>query len=113
MKELDREIRDLKGLGICTIGPATACVLEERGIRVDLLPDSFIAESVVKAFQDKEIMRGSFTLPSHIRVACIGPVTAKAAYDAGMKTDIMQEPYTMPGMVEAVIDFYGKAEINL
>ena len=61
--ELGRDIRDLKGVCICTIGPATAAVVEERGIKVDLVPESFVAEGVVRAFQDRGISGQRILLP--------------------------------------------------
>jgi uroporphyrinogen III methyltransferase/synthase len=176
--ELGRNIRDLKGIRICTIGPATALVVEERGIKVDLIPESFVAEGVVEAFQNRgisgqrillpraevardvipegltrlgaqvevvdvyrtvssglegaglkelinkgdvdvitftspsilknfmAIMGEDFHLPAGIRIACIGPVTAAAVKKAGLKIDIMPERYTIPGLVEAMVDFF-------
>jgi uroporphyrinogen III methyltransferase/synthase len=178
--ELGRDIRDLKGVRICTIGPATAAVVEERGIKVDLVPESFVAEGVVEAFRNRgisgqrillpraevardvipegltqlgaqvevvdvyrtvssgaesgglrelirkdavdvitftspsilknfiKIMGKDFHLPPRIRIACIGPVTAAAVKKAGLKIDIMPERYTIPGLVEAMVDFFGK-----
>ena len=45
-----KDIRDLKGIKICCIGPATAEQVENRGIRVDLVPDKFISEGILKSF---------------------------------------------------------------
>jgi len=39
------------GARICTIGPATAAALAERGLRADLVPQQYIAESVVDAMR--------------------------------------------------------------
>lgn len=185
LRERGRDIRDLKDIRICTIGPATAATIEKLGIRVDLVPDEFISEGVVKSFQDfditgkrillpraasardvipeglaklgaevdvvtayrtvnsgrdkseletlmnegkvdvitfaspstvtnfKEIMEReeTFVLPSHIKIACIGPVTMAAAKKAGLPTDIMQERYTIPGLVETLIDYFSKKNI--
>jgi len=61
LRELGKDMRDLKGLRICTIGPATAAKIEALGIRVDLVPDVFISEGVVTAFRDIDI-KGSRTL---------------------------------------------------
>ncbi|MDP2267736.1 MAG: uroporphyrinogen-III C-methyltransferase [Deltaproteobacteria bacterium] len=180
--ELGRDIRDLKGVRICTIGPATAAVVEERGIKVDLIPESFVAEGVVRAFQNQgisgqrillpraevardvipeglaqlgaqmevvdvyrtvssgmeggglkeligrgdvdvltftspsifknfmKIMGKDFHLPAGIRIACIGPVTAAAVKKAGLQIDIMPEKYTIPGLVEAMVNYFGKTE---
>jgi uroporphyrinogen III methyltransferase/synthase len=35
----NKDIRDLKGVKICCIGPATAQQVESKGIRVDLVPE--------------------------------------------------------------------------
>ena len=45
------DIRDLKGVRICTIGPSTADRLARYGIRVDLTPDEYRAEAVVDALR--------------------------------------------------------------
>ncbi len=176
-----KDLRDLKGIRLCTIGPATAMVLESRGLRVDLIPDSFLSEGVVAAFERfdlsgqrvllpraekardvipeglarqgavvevvtayrtvnsgrkaaelaEQIAQGhvdvlTFTspstvtnfleimgpdflpLPEGIRVACIGPITAAAAEKAGLPVDILQETYTVPGLVASLKDFFAK-----
>lgn len=178
LKELGKDMRDLKGLRVCAIGPATAAKIEALGIPVDLVPDNFISEGVVQAFENRDI-RGSrillpraetardvipeglakqgavvdvvtayrtvnsgrkrsdleplieagkvdvitFTSPStvtnfidimgkdfimapRIKIACIGPVTAAAVKKAGLNIDIIQERYTVPGLVETMADFF-------
>ena len=44
------DARALAGLRIAVIGPGTAAALERRGLRADLLPERFVAESLVDAF---------------------------------------------------------------
>ena len=39
LREKGKDIRDLKGIKICCIGPATARQIEEKDIKVDLVPD--------------------------------------------------------------------------
>jgi len=39
-------------------------------------------------------------------VACIGPVTADAAADAGLPVHVIAETYTIPGLVEALQQYY-------
>ena len=53
--ERGRDIRDLKGIRIATIGPATAAAVEALGIRVDLVPEEFISEGVVRAFAGEDL----------------------------------------------------------
>lgn len=174
VRERGMDIRDLQGIRIATIGPATAAAIGALGLRVDLVPEEFISEGVVRAFAGKDlrgcrillpraeeardvipeglekrgakvdvvtayrtvrsdrraaeivplfdggkvdaitftspstvthflgIMGPGFRLPSRVRIACIGPVTAAAAKNAGLVVDIIQERYTIPGLVDAL-----------
>ncbi len=178
LRERDRDVRDLKGIRIATIGPATASAVERLGIRVDLVPEEFISEGVVRVFSrenlkgcrillpraeeardvipaglekmgakidvvtvyrtlrsDRDaaellpllsrgkvdvitftspstvthflgIMGPGFRLPAGSRIACIGPVTADAARKAGLTVDILQERFTIPGLVDAIATHY-------
>jgi uroporphyrinogen III methyltransferase/synthase len=45
------------------IGPATANKLFEFGIRSDIVPDSFQAESIIDAFKNKDIKNKRFLIP--------------------------------------------------
>ncbi len=56
-----RDVRDLAGITVCAIGPATAAALLDRGIRADLVPGEFKAEALVEAV-GTEGMRGSKVL---------------------------------------------------
>jgi uroporphyrinogen III methyltransferase/synthase len=178
LRERGLDIRDLKGMRVAAIGPATASAVEALGIRVDLVPDAFVSEGVVKAFAGKDlrgsrvllprakeardvipeglagmgaacdiatayrtvrsdrnaselaplfdaekidaitftspstvknflrIMGPGFHLPAKVRIACIGPVTEAAARKAGLPVDILQERYTIPGLVDALAAFF-------
>ena len=44
------DARALAGLRVAAIGPGTATALAERGVRADLLPERFVAESLLEAF---------------------------------------------------------------
>ncbi|GBD99923.1 uroporphyrinogen-III C-methyltransferase [bacterium BMS3Abin07] len=50
--KLERDIRDLKGIKICAVGEKTAEAVLKYGIRVDMIPESFRAEGLVKSFSD-------------------------------------------------------------
>ena len=47
-----RDGRDLAGVRIAAIGPGTAAVLGEYHLQVDLLPERFVAESLLEVFPD-------------------------------------------------------------
>jgi len=63
LRNLNMDVRDLKGVHIATIGPATASAIEKRGIRVDLVPEEFISEGVVGAFAELDIKGARILLP--------------------------------------------------
>lgn len=46
----NRDIRDLRGIKICAIGTKTAEAVRNYGIKVDLIPEEFNAEGLIKAF---------------------------------------------------------------
>jgi uroporphyrinogen III methyltransferase/synthase len=50
-----KDIRDLKGIKICCIGPATARQVTCRGIKVDLVPTKYISEGILKSFAGKNL----------------------------------------------------------
>ncbi|MBI5810714.1 MAG: uroporphyrinogen-III synthase, partial [Deltaproteobacteria bacterium] len=43
-----------------------------------------------------------------VKVACIGPITAKTAEKYGLKVDIMPEDYTIPALAEAMAGYFTK-----
>lgn len=50
--EKNKDIRDLKGLKICAIGEKTASEIKKYGIKVELVPEEFNAEGLIKSVQE-------------------------------------------------------------
>ena len=63
LREKQKDIRDLKGIKICCIGPATARQIEDKGIKVDLVPKQFIAESILESFASTNFKGSKILLP--------------------------------------------------
>ena len=59
------------------------------------------SSSAVRHFVDA--LGGAAQLPAGIQIACVGPVTAETARDAGLAVDIIAEEYTTRGLVRALI----------
>jgi uroporphyrinogen III methyltransferase/synthase len=178
------DIRELKGVRICTTGAATAARVQRYGIRVDLTPSEFRAEAVAEALRgatelkgvrfllpradiardfladelraagaevadvaayrtvpatveregdpdvyrmllDRQVDAITFTSASTVRnfadmlgrdqaadlltpvvVASIGPVTAEAAQQLGIRTTVMPARYTIPDLVDALVEHF-------
>jgi uroporphyrinogen III methyltransferase / synthase len=63
LETLGRDVRDLKGVKIAAIGPATAEAVKSKGLRIDLIPEEYRAESVVEAFRKEGIQGKRILLP--------------------------------------------------
>jgi len=61
---------------------------------------SSTVENFVGAFGEEEAVR----LLSGTKVACIGPITAETGRKRGFRVDAEADEYTIPGLVEAVVD---------
>jgi uroporphyrinogen III methyltransferase / synthase len=181
------DVRELKGVRICSVGESTASRLSRYGIRVDLAPAEFRAEALIEALKiegplegkrflfprgdlardvvgdelraagadvievvayrttlgdaerdgdydvyrmllDRQIDAVTFTSASTVRnfaqilgpeqaadllrtvvVASIGPVTAEAAQQLDIATTVMPERYTIPDLVDALVEHFSKA----
>ncbi len=62
---------------------------------------TFTSSSTVKNFF--RLYRGE----KRFKIASIGPVTSKAVCDAGFSIDLEAKEHTIPGLVEALLGFYG------
>lgn len=49
MIEREIDIRELRGIRLCAIGPKTARAIQQFGLRVDLVPEEFRAEGLIEA----------------------------------------------------------------
>jgi uroporphyrinogen III methyltransferase/synthase len=59
----EKDVRALTNLQIAAIGPATAARLFDFGLKSDIVPESYRAESVVKAFAKVDINGKKILLP--------------------------------------------------
>jgi uroporphyrinogen III methyltransferase / synthase len=72
----------------------------QRG-EIDVL--TFASGGTVRAFM--RLLKAK--PPSSVKVVCIGPVTAKAAREAGLRVDAVAKQHTIPGLAAAVMDAVG------
>jgi len=166
-------LRDARAFGstnVAAIGPGTADALRRFGVEPDLVPERFVAESLVDAFPsgtgkvllpraavardalvtglatkgwavtvveayrtrpvepsplalaeagkaDAITFTSSSTVTNFLKVAgldamppivaCIGPITAATAREAGLSVDIIAEEHTIEGLVQAVVAALG------
>lgn len=73
---------------------------------------TFTSSSTVKNFV--ELLEGENYLKvlDRVRIACIGPVTAKTAEELGIKTHIMPKKYTIPALTEAIVEYWAGSKFK-
>lgn len=178
LSELRLDIWHAHHVRVAAVGPKTAAALEEKGMRVDYLPQEYRAEALLEglrsrvkpgeqillpraniarpllprelralgcevidapAYDTRPNSRGggdvlrmldegridviTFTSSSTVRffihalesettdvsqrihraqIACIGPITAETARKLGLRVDVIAEPYTIDGLIDAI-----------
>jgi uroporphyrinogen III methyltransferase/synthase len=63
LRSLGKDLRILKGIQICVIGPKTAETLGQYGLRADLIPAEFKAEGVLAALGGVKVKGQKFLIP--------------------------------------------------
>jgi len=63
LEALGKDVRDLKGIKIGAIGPKTAAIWHDLGIKPDLIPGEYRAEAVVESFKKLGIKGTNILLP--------------------------------------------------
>jgi len=77
LTKLGKDLRELKGVKICAIGPRTARAIEELNIRVDMTPKVFRAEAILKSLGRGGIKGKKFILPRALVAREILPETIR------------------------------------
>lgn len=88
--------RDFAGRHIAAIGPATGDALSARSVRVDVLPEGYVAESLVEAVAAQDDLRGA-------RVLVPRAETARDALPDGLRArgavvDVIPVYRTLPAL---------------
>jgi uroporphyrinogen-III synthase len=78
--------KQLKNLKVAAIGPATRKAIEKRGIKVNVVPEEYVAESVVKRLRDQ--VAGKRVLLARARIA--RDVIPRELRKLGAKVDVVE-----------------------
>jgi uroporphyrinogen III methyltransferase/synthase len=87
MEEL-RDARELGGVKVAAIGPATADALRQHNVEADLVPDEFVAESLVDAFPEPDGTGSGRVLLA--RAATAREVLPTGLADKGWMVDVVE-----------------------
>lgn len=105
LKLSGRDARDLKGLRIGAIGPATAAELGKWGISVDFLPKEYHAEGLLEALKGQDISGKAFLIP---RAKVARDLVPRVLMERGARVEVVEAyetvaPTYAPGELEALL----------
>jgi uroporphyrinogen III methyltransferase / synthase len=89
LQRLDKSPHDLRSLKarICAIGPATRKAIDDLHLKVDLMPEEYVAESLVKAFANETLAGKKVLLP---RAAVARDVIPEELAKLGAHVDVVE-----------------------
>jgi uroporphyrinogen III methyltransferase/synthase len=89
LNRLDQSRHDLRSLKarICAIGPATRKAIEDLHLKVDLMPEEYVAESLIKAFTSEALSGQRILLP---RAAVARDVIPQELAKLGAQVEVVE-----------------------
>jgi uroporphyrinogen III methyltransferase/synthase len=89
VEALDRSDRDLRDLTakLCAIGPATGAAVEALHLRVDVMPEEYVAESLLEALAGENLRGKRILLPRAAVARDLVPVTLR---ERGAVVDVVE-----------------------
>jgi uroporphyrinogen III methyltransferase/synthase len=85
---------------------AETATLAKRLSNGEISAVTFTSSSTVTNFLALFDTYGGVRLLEGVVVACIGPITADTARQAGLATEVVAKDYTIEGLVEALVKFF-------
>ena len=105
MKACGRDVRDLKGLIIGAIGPATAAEFAKNGVEVDFVPREYLAEGLLEALGDRHLHGKAFLIP---RAKVARDVVPRVLREKGGRVEVVEAyetaiPQLTPGELRRLL----------
>ena len=82
-----RDVRDLKGLIIGAIGPATAAEFAKTGVKVDIVPHEYVAEGLLQAIGNRDLSGKAFLIP---RAKVARDVVPRVLREKGARVEVVE-----------------------
>jgi uroporphyrinogen III methyltransferase/synthase len=82
-----RDVRDLKGLIIGAIGPATAAEFAKTGVKVDIVPREYVAEGLLEALANRDLNGKAFLIP---RAKVARDVVPRVLMEKGGRVEVVE-----------------------
>ncbi len=105
LKACGRDVRDLKGLTIGAIGPATAAEFAKTGVRVDFVPSRYQTEGLLETLADFDPRGKAFLVP---RAKVARDLVPRKLAERGARVEVVEAyetvaPDYQPGELERLL----------
>ena len=87
LRACGRHARDLRGLIVGAIGPATAEEFVRNGVKVDVMPRAYVAESLLEALGTRDISGKAFLIP---RAKVARDVVPRVLMEKGGRVEVVE-----------------------
>jgi uroporphyrinogen III methyltransferase/synthase len=92
LRACGRDLRDLKGLTVGAIGPATAAEFAKTGIAVDFVPKEYRAEGLLESLAGAEVGGKSFLIP---RAKVARDLVPRVLAERGARVEVIEAYQTV------------------
>jgi len=105
LKACGRDVRDLKGVSIGAIGPATAAELLKSGAKADVVPHEYTAEGLLEALGNRDLHGKAFLIP---RAKVARDILPRVLTEKGAHVEVVEAyetfvPKLPPGELERLL----------
>ncbi len=105
LQACDRDVRDLKGLTIGAIGPATAAEFAKTGVRVDFVPKEYRAEGLLDSLAGRDLRGKAFLIP---RAKVARDLVPRVLEERGARVEVIEAyetvaPEFAPGELDRLL----------
>ncbi len=112
LRRIKGDIRDLKGLKICAIGPQTGQALEKMALQVTYIPTEFRAEAIIEGLRNKLSPGDRVLLPRADKARKILP-EALTSMGAQVDEETAYRTVLGTGKTEVIQDMLAKGTIDI
>ena len=102
LRRLGARVHDIVAYRTVTPPDSGARLMEVLSEGIDVA--TFTSSSTVRNMA--ALVDGDLAALEGVKIACIGPVTAEAAREAGLKVDVLARESTVAGLVDALKSYY-------
>lgn len=112
LRNLKKDLRDLRGIKLAAVGEATAKKIRELNLNIDYIPEKFVAESIVEDFKNMDISNKKILIP---RAEVAREILPDELAKLGARVDIAVAYKTVPdnSMTDKIKELFLNKKVDI